>query len=51
LIATTATDARKVSFRDAMAEGLVTARQKPSAPPSVERQTTAASGMRTMSPR
>jgi hypothetical protein len=51
LIATTASDARNVSFRDATAEGLVTARQKPSAPPSVERHATAASGIRTMSPR
>jgi hypothetical protein len=51
LIATTAADARNVSLRDATADGLVTARQKPPAPPSVERQATAASGMRTMSPR
>jgi hypothetical protein len=51
LIATTASDARNVSFRDATAEGLVTARQKPPAPPSVERQATAAIGMRTISPR
>jgi hypothetical protein len=51
LIATTASDARNVSFREATAEGLVTARQKPPAPPSVERQATAAIGMRTISPR
>ena len=41
----------KVSFSDATAEGLETARQKLSAPFSVDFQMTAASGSRTMKPR
>src|SRR5919202_6401549 len=48
LIAATASAARIVSRSDATACALVTASQKAAAPPSVERATTAASGMRTM---
>ena len=51
LIATTTSEATKVSFSEATAEGLETARQKLSAPFSVDFQTTAASGSRTMNPR
>jgi hypothetical protein len=51
LIATTTSDAKRLSFRDATDEGLETARQKPSAPFSVDFQTMAASGRRTMKPR
>jgi hypothetical protein len=51
LIATTTSETTKVSFSEATAEGLETARQKLSAPFSVDFQTTAASGSRTMNPR
>jgi len=51
LMATTISEQTKVSLSDDTAAGLEMARQKPSAPPSVERQATAASGTRTISPR
>jgi len=51
LTATTTSDAKKLSFRDATEDGLEIARQKPSAPFSVDFQTIAASGRRTMKPR
>jgi hypothetical protein len=44
-------DAAKVSFRAATEDGLETARQKLSAPFSLDFQMTAASGSRTMKPR
>jgi hypothetical protein len=51
LIATTISEQTNVSFSDETAAGLEIARQNESAPPSAERQATAASGMRTISPR
>jgi hypothetical protein len=50
-MATTMSEQTNVNFSDETAAGLEIARQKPSAPPSVERQATAASGTRTISPR
>jgi hypothetical protein len=51
LIATTTSDAKRLSFREATEDGLEIARQNPSAPLSVDFQTIAASGRRTMKPR
>jgi hypothetical protein len=51
LTATTTRDAKKLSFSDAREDGLEIARQNPSAPFSVDFQTIAASGRRTMKPR
>ena len=48
LTATTTSEAPNVSLSAEIAAGLETARQNASTPPSVERQTTAASGMRTI---
>jgi hypothetical protein len=50
-MATTTSDAKRLSFREATDEGLEIARQKPSAPFSVDFQTIAARGRRTMKPR
>jgi hypothetical protein len=50
-MATTMSEQANVSLSDETAAGLEIARQKPPAPPSVERQATAASGTRTISPR
>jgi hypothetical protein len=51
LIATTISEQMKVSLSDETAAGLEIARQNESAPPSVDRQATAASGTKTISPR
>jgi hypothetical protein len=50
-MATTTSEHTNVSFSDETAAGLEIARQKPPAPPSVERHATAASGIRTIRPR
>jgi hypothetical protein len=50
-MATTTSDAKRLSFREATEEGLEIARQKPLPPFSVDFQMIAASGRRTMKPR